>query len=111
MYNGESGANGMCNCPHCKGGMGMGGTDWRMMRAVRVLTAVIVTIFVFWCGVQVGEVKATLDMGGGYGMMQMGHSFTTARYDAAPATMMTGTSAPAAGAGTVTAQGQTTNAQ
>ena len=106
MHNGDTNT---CNCPHCKGGMGM---DWRMMKAVRMLTAVIVIIFVFWCGVQLGEIKGTFGMNHGYGMMQMNRGFTTVGYDASPAMMVSGaTAVPASSAGTVTIQGQAAKMQ
>ena len=86
--------------------------DWRLMRAVRVLTAVIVIVFVFWCGVQIGEIKATLGMNRGYGMMQMDRAYTTFGYDASPATMISSaTAVPASSAGTITIQGQAVKAQ
>lgn len=109
MHNGDTTGGNTCNCPHCKGNMGM---DWRTMRAIKMLTAVIVTIFVFWCGVQVGEIKASFGMDRGYGMMQFDRGFTTDGYDASPAMMIsTATAVPATGADTITTQGQTTKAQ
>lgn len=54
-----------------------GKMQWKQMKAVRVLTAVIVLIFVFWCGFQLGEIKGVIGnhergscgvmMGGGWG--------------------------------------------
>ena len=41
---------------------------WKQMRATRVLTAVIVIIFVFWCGFQFGEIRA--EVGSHFGGMQ-----------------------------------------
>jgi len=106
MHNGEAGAG---ICPHCKGGMGM---DWRMMKAVRMLTAVIVIVFVFWCGMQLGEIKGSFGMNHGYGMMQMNRGITTMGYGTSHATMIsTATALPTTGAGTITIQGQAVKAQ
>ena len=42
-------------------------------RGVRVLTAVIVIIFVFWCGFQFGEIRTLAGFRhSGYGSMMMG---------------------------------------
>ncbi len=44
-------------------------------RGARVLGAIIVTLFIFWCGLQFGEMRASFGgergyYGQGYGMMQ-----------------------------------------
>ena len=41
-----------------------GGKCCRKHMGVRALTAVIVAIFIFWCGFQFGEIRASM---GGYG--------------------------------------------
>jgi len=46
---------------------------WREHAAMRVLAAVIVVVFVFWCGFEFGEIRADVGtMHGGYGMMTQG---------------------------------------
>ena len=78
------------------------------MKAVRTLTAVIVIIFVFWCGFEFGMIRAsvghsfsTTRSGGstmiGYGMMRGG--VTTSVSGVAPATLNAVT-VPAGGGGT-----------
>lgn len=77
MHNSEMGADNKCdcgedcNCGHCHGGMK---SQWRMMKAVRTLTAVIVIIFVFWCGFEFGMIRASVGHDFGYGMMRDGGS-------------------------------------
>ncbi len=108
-HNNEMEADQACQCEggcHC---MGMGGTHHgrRLHRAVRALTAVIVLIFVFWCGFQFGEMRASVGFGHsyGYGMMQ-NEGYGMMGYGARGATITTSTAVPATGAGTVTIQGQ-----
>ena len=50
-------------------------TKHREYKAIRVLTAVVVVIFVFWCGFEFGEIRASIGLehgGGSYRMMQGG---------------------------------------
>lgn len=45
--------------------------EWRQHAAMRTLAAVIVVVFVFWCGFEFGEIRATVgEMRGGWGMTQ-----------------------------------------
>ena len=37
----------------------------------RILGAIIITLFVFWCGVQFGEMRSYFHNGGGYGYGMM----------------------------------------
>jgi hypothetical protein len=70
MHDNEMGAENKCDCGedcHCHGGMK---SQWRMMKAVRMLTAVIIIIFVFWCGFEFGEIRATVGRGFGSEMMR-----------------------------------------
>ncbi|MFI5260488.1 MAG: hypothetical protein ACHQU0_01695 [Candidatus Paceibacteria bacterium] len=57
----------------------MWGKCCRKHMGMRALTAVVVAIFIFWCGFQFGEMRATI--GGGYGfgarMMQGGWGYTS----------------------------------
>jgi hypothetical protein len=46
--------------------------EWKNHMAMRTLTAVIVIIFVFWCGFQFGEIRASVGGEHGYRMMQGG---------------------------------------
>ena len=57
---------GDCNCK------GMMKHQWHLMKAVRMLTAVIVIIFVFWCGFEFGEIRSFAGHNHGYGMMRTG---------------------------------------
>ena len=59
----ECGKNGDMKHMHCRKHM-----------AVRALAAIIVLIFVFWCGFEFGEIRASIGGGYGYGyrMMQGG---------------------------------------
>ena len=55
--------------------MGMGMRRYPGYGAIRALTAIIVLIFVFWCGFQFGEMRASIGPirgGYGYGMMTGG---------------------------------------
>ena len=112
MHNSEMGADDKCscgadcNCGHCHGGMK---SQWLMMRAVRVLTAVIVIIFVFWCGFEFGMIRASVGNDFGYGMMRGGGSTieygmmrggVTSVSAAVPATVVSTATAPAGGGGT-----------
>lgn len=67
MHTGTEGHS--CVCGTCKSDMK---SNWKLMKAVRALTAVVVIVFVFWCGFQFGEIRAAFGDGmrGGYGMMQ-----------------------------------------
>ena len=53
---------------------------WRMKHrehiAVRALIAVIVIIFVFWCGFEFGEIRASVGFGHGYGYRTMQSGFS-----------------------------------
>jgi hypothetical protein len=53
--------------------------------AVRALTAVIVAIFIFWCGFQFGEIRASLGGNYSYGarMMQGGWGYNNSSSNAA----------------------------
>jgi hypothetical protein len=106
MHDGEMGMDHKCDCGegcHCKGDMK---SQWRVMKAVRALTAVIIVIFVFWCGFQFGEMRASVGRGYGFGMMRGG---TMIEYGVARGgTTSSGTVSPAApgqtGAGGTNAQ-------
>jgi len=39
---------------------------WSDHMAIRALTAVVVTVFIFWCGFEFGEIRASVDLGQGY---------------------------------------------
>ena len=113
MHDGETGAENKCDCGedcHCGHFHGGMKSQWRMMKAVRTLTAVIVIIFVFWCGFEFGMIRASIGheygasmmRGGGstmigYGMMRGG--VTTSVSGVAPATLNAVT-VPAGGGGT-----------
>lgn len=64
---------------------------WKMKRrehmAMRTLAAVIVTVFVFWCGFEFGEIRASVGMHGygGQYMMYSGRSITPV-YNTMPST-------------------------
>lgn len=49
---------------------------WKMKRreymAMRMLTAVIVIVFIFWCGFEFGEIRASVGLAHGYGGQRMG---------------------------------------
>jgi hypothetical protein len=51
-------------CGYGMGGMRMGGGHWG-----HIIFKILVALFIFWCGVQFGEVKGMLRAGYGYGMM------------------------------------------
>ncbi len=64
---GDSECGGCGECKH-----GMGGGCCRHRRIWHILVKVLVALFIFWAGVQVGELKGILrgyGYGGGYGMM------------------------------------------
>lgn len=52
---------------------------WKMkhreQRAVRALMAIIVIVFVFWCGFEFGEIRASVGFGHGYGYRTMQSGF------------------------------------
>ena len=68
-----------CNCH------GMMKHDWRLMKAIRTLTAVLVIIFVFWCGVQFGEIRFYSGFNRGYTTMRTGYAMPMAAYGATQA--------------------------
>ncbi len=49
-----------------------GKCQWHHHRAIRGLTAVVIALFIFWCGFEFGEIRATIGGGmhEGYRMMQ-----------------------------------------
>jgi hypothetical protein len=61
------------NCEKCGDKM-MWKMKRREYRAIRALMAIIVVIFVFWCGFEFGEIRASANVGRGFGynMMQGG---------------------------------------
>ena len=76
--------------------------EWRHHAAMRTLAAVIVIVFVFWCGFQFGEIRATVgELRGGYGLMQGGYGSmgTTRMHTMIPAGGTTTVAPAATGAG------------
>lgn len=67
-----------CDCENCKNMTDEQKMMWKMKRreqgAIRALSAIIVVVFVFWCGFQFGQIRASVEShrGYGYGMMQNG---------------------------------------
>ena len=72
---------GGCNCH------GMMKHDWKLMKAVRMLTAVIILIFVFCIGFQFGEMRSYTGMNRGYSMMRTGVAVPMGAYGATQATV------------------------
>ncbi len=71
-------------------------TLWHRHLAIQALTAVIVIIFVFWCGFQFGEIRASVGFrhGSGPGMMIRG-DWGASRTYRSPEAMPAPTTAPA----------------
>jgi hypothetical protein len=73
MHDNEMGAENKCDCGedcHCGHFHGDMKSHWRMVKAVRMLTAVIIIIFVFWCGFEFGMIRAAAGRGYGSEMMR-----------------------------------------
>jgi len=58
---------GHAECGNC--GHGMGGGCYGHRRVGRIIVSILATIFIFWAGVQFGELKGMLHSGYGYRMM------------------------------------------
>lgn len=67
-----------CDCENCKNMSDEQKMMWKAKRrehmAIRALMAIVVIVFVFWCGFEFGEIRvlASLAHGYGYNMMQSG---------------------------------------
>ncbi len=80
--------------------------EFQQMMGIRMLTAVIVIIFAFWCGFQFGENRASVQVGhGGFGTMDMmGGPGDNVVYGVR--SISTSAAMPQAGATTISLQGQ-----
>lgn len=87
-----------CDCENCKNMSDEQKMIWKLKRrehrAVRALMAIVVVIFVFWCGFEFGEIRASVGPHHmyGYNMMQNGGGMV--RYNTVtvhPVTMATST--------------------